>query len=73
MIYLRIAPTITSSQFEIAIRRNSFPLTNYGSQTVNNFRIFITELDLDGDFIPEESDGILFQLVMNWFHKLNQF
>ena len=59
---LRIAPTITSSQFEIAIRRNSFPLTNYGSQIVNNFRIFITELDLDGDFIPEESGGILFSI-----------
>ena len=59
---LRIAPTITSSQFEIAIRRNSFPLTNYGSQIVNNFRIFIAELDLDGDFIPEESGGILFSI-----------
>ena len=59
---LRIAPTITSSQFEIAIRRNSFPLTNYGSQIVNNFRIFIAELDLEGDFIPEESGGIIFSI-----------
>ena len=59
---LRIAPTITSSQFEIAISRNSFPLTNYGSQTVNNFRIFISELDFGGDLIPEESDGILYSI-----------
>jgi len=59
---LRIAPTITSSQFEIAISRNSFPLTDYESQTVNNFRIFISEFDLDGDFIPEEAGGILFSI-----------
>ena len=59
---LRIAPTITSSQFEIAISRNSFPLTNYGSQTVNNFRIFISELDFGGDLIPEESGGILYSI-----------
>ena len=59
---LRIAPTITSSQFEIAINRNSFPLTNYGSQIVNDFRIFISEFDLDGDLIPEENGGILFSI-----------
>ena len=59
---LRIAPTITSSQFEIAISRNSFPLTKYGTQILNNFRIFISEFDLDGDFIPEETGGILFSI-----------
>ena len=51
---LRIAPTITSSQFEIAIGRNSFPLTNYNSQTISNFRIIISEFDLGGDLIPNE-------------------
>ena len=59
---LRIAPTITSSQFEIAIGRNSFPLTNYNSQTINNFRIIISEFDLGGDLIPNEFGGIIFSV-----------
>ena len=59
---LRIAPTITSSQFEIAIGRNSFPLTNYNSQTISNFRIIISEFDLGGDLIPNEFGGIIFSV-----------
>ena len=62
MISLRIAPTITSSQFEIAIGRNSFPLTNYNSQTISNFRIIISEFDLGGDLIPNEFGGIIFSV-----------
>ena len=59
---LRIAPTITSSQFEIAIALNSFPLTINGSQIISNLRIIISELDLDGDFMPNEFGGVFFTI-----------
>ncbi len=59
-LILRIAPTVTSSEFEIAIARESSALTLNGTQPFMNGNLFISEMEDDGDFIPSEPGGISF-------------
>ena len=57
---LRIAPTVTSMEFEIAISLNSSPLTLNGSQILSQARLILSEMADDGDFVPNESGGVTF-------------
>ena len=59
---LRIAPTITSTEFEIAIARDSSPLTMNGSQSLNEGTLVFSEIEEDGDLVPDESGGIPFSI-----------
>ena len=59
---LRIAPTITSMEFEIAIARESPALTIDGSQSITQGRIILTEASASGDLIPDELGGVLFSI-----------
>jgi len=59
---LRIAPTITSMEFEIAIARESSALTIDGSQSITQGRIILTEASASGDLIPDELGGVLFSI-----------
>ncbi len=59
---LRIAPTITSTEFEIAISRESSALTMNNSQTLTNGKIVLSEIEEDGDLIPNESGGVPFTI-----------
>ncbi|RPH04234.1 MAG: T9SS C-terminal target domain-containing protein [bacterium TMED46] len=59
---LRIAPTITSTEFEIAIARDSAPLTMNGSQSLNEGTLVFSEIEEDGDLVPDESGGIPFSI-----------
>ena len=62
---LRIAPTITSSEFEIAIARGSSSLTIDNSQELIQGKIVLSELEESeggGDYIPNELGGVLFSI-----------
>ena len=62
---LRIAPTITSSEFEIAIARRSSSLTIDNSQELIQGKIVFSELEESeggGDYIPNELGGVLFSI-----------
>ena len=59
---LRIAPTITSSEFEIAIARQSSALTIDDSQFLTQGRIILTEASAGGDLMPDEPGGALFTI-----------
>ena len=59
---LRIAPTITSTEFEIAIDRDSSPLTMNGSQSLNEGTLVFSEVEEGGDLVPDESGGIPFSI-----------
>ena len=61
-ITLRIAPTITSIEFEIAIARDSSPLTMNGSQSLNQGKLVFSEIEEDGDIVPDEPGGISFSI-----------
>ena len=59
---LRIGPTITSSEFEIAIARNSDIMTLNGSQVLVEGRIVIAEAPPNSDIVPNEPGGISFNI-----------
>jgi endonuclease/exonuclease/phosphatase family metal-dependent hydrolase len=59
---LRIGPTITSSEFEIAMARNSDIMTLNGSQVLVEGRIVIAEAPPNSDSVPNESGGIYFSI-----------
>lgn len=60
---LRIAPTVTSSEFEIAIARGSSPLTLNNQQIMTQGKIVFSELEGGtGDFIPDELGGVSFSI-----------
>ena len=62
---LRIAPTITSSEFELAIARGSSSLTIDTSQELIQGKIVLSELEESeggGDYIPNELGGVLFSI-----------
>ena len=59
---LRIGPTITSQEFEIAISREAFPLTMNGLQSMTNGRIVLSEVSAGGDFLPDETGGVTFSI-----------
>jgi endonuclease/exonuclease/phosphatase family metal-dependent hydrolase len=61
-ITLRIGPTITSSEFEIALARNSDIMTLNGSQVLVEGRIIIAEAPPNSDSVPNESGGIYFSI-----------
>ena len=58
---LRIAPTITSSEFEIAIARDSSPLTLNNQQTLVQGKIIFSEFgENTGDLLPDVAGGVSF-------------
>ena len=59
---LRIAPTITSTEFEVAIARGSSPLTLNGSQSFTGGKLVLSEIEEGGDLIPNESGGVSFTI-----------
>ena len=59
---LRIGPTITSTEFEIAISRESGPLTMNSSQVLTEGKIILSEGQNNSDFIPDESGGVYFSI-----------
>jgi len=62
---LRIGPTITSTEFEIAISRASDILTMNGSQVLVEGKIVIAEAPTNSDVVPNESGGIYFSIGEN--------
>ena len=61
-ITLRIGPTITSSEFEIALARNSDIMTLNGSHEMIEGKIVIAEAPPNSDSVPNESGGIYFSI-----------
>ena len=61
-ITLRIGPTITSSEFEIAMARNSDIMTLNGTQVLVEGKIVIAEAPPNSDVVPNESGGISFTI-----------
>jgi endonuclease/exonuclease/phosphatase family metal-dependent hydrolase len=61
-VTLRIGPTITSSEFEIAMARNSDIMTLNGSQEMIEGKIVIAEAPPNSDSVPNESGGIYFSI-----------
>ena len=59
---LRIGPTITSQEFEIAISREAFPLTMNGSHSMTNGKIVVSEVFTGGDLLPDEIGGVSFSI-----------
>jgi endonuclease/exonuclease/phosphatase family metal-dependent hydrolase len=59
---LRIGPTITSTEFEIAISRESNILTMNDSQVFVEGKIVIAEAPPNSDMVPNESGGIFFNI-----------
>ena len=58
---LRIAPTITSSEFEIAIARDSSPLTLNNQQSLVEGKIIFSEFGENiGDLLPDVAGGVSF-------------
>tara|TARA_B000000557_G_C20801625_1_gene455827 strand:+ start:131 stop:1861 length:1731 start_codon:yes stop_codon:yes gene_type:complete len=66
---LRIGPTVTSTEFEIAIARDSDILTINGSNTVINGKVIL--LDNNGDMVPNESGGISFSIGEDYIQEPN--
>ena len=69
---LRIAPTITSSEFEIAISRTSLPLTMNNSQTITQGKIVLYEGEGESDYLPDEEGGVSFNIDLNDMPHLPQ-
>jgi len=61
-ITLRIGPTITSSEFEIAMARNSDIMTLNGSKEMIEGKIVIAEALPNSDSVPNELGGIYFSI-----------
>ena len=59
---LRIGPTITSTEFEIAISRESDVLTLNESQVLAEGKIMIAEALPNSDTVPNEDGGIYFSI-----------
>ena len=60
---LRIAPTITSSEFEIAIARDSYPLTFNNQQSLVQGKIIFSEFgESIGDLLPDVAGGVSFSI-----------
>ena len=59
---LRIGPTITSTEFEIAISRESDVLTLNESQVLAEGKIVIAEAPPNSDTVPNEDGGIYFSI-----------
>ena len=59
-IKLRVAPTITSREFEIAIGLDSPGLTLDGDQQFSNGKIVLSEVNGGGDYIPDDEGGLNF-------------
>ena len=59
---LRIGPTITSSEFEVAIARDSDIMTLNGSQVFSEGKIVIVDSPSSADYVPNEIEGILFNI-----------
>ena len=59
---LRIGPTITSQEFEIAISRYCNALTMNGSQVLVEGRVIINSGNSTQDQVPDESGGIYFSI-----------
>jgi len=64
-ISLRIGPTITSREFEIAILRSSMVLTMNNTQLLNEGSLVIVESEEDSDRLPNESGGVYFNIADN--------
>ncbi len=64
-LILRIGPTITSTEFEIGIARDSFPLTIDNSQSLVGGRIVLSEIAEGGDIMPDSLGGISFTIYDN--------
>ena len=61
-LVLRIGPTITSQEFEIAIARESSPLTIDDTQSLVEGKIVLSEVAEGGDLLPDEPGGVLFTI-----------
>ena len=61
-INLRIGPTITSQEFEIAILRSSMALTMNNTQLLDEGRLVIIESEGDSDQLPNEAGGVSFTI-----------
>lgn len=61
-IVLRMAPTITSGQFEIALSRSCNSMTLNGTQNADTIAVVIVESDPDGDILPNGEGGIQYIL-----------
>ena len=57
---LRIAPTVTGTEFEIAMARECPTLTLDGGQVLVDFRLLIKDDVNNADMLPDESGGIEF-------------
>ena len=64
-LILRIAPTVTSSEFEIAISRNSTPLTMNNSQIITQGKIVLYEGEGGSDYLPDAEGGVSFIIELN--------
>ena len=62
VLTLRIGPTITSTEFEIAISRESDVLTLNESQVLAEGKIMIAEALPNSDTVPNEDGGIYFSI-----------
>ncbi len=61
-INLRIGPTITSQQFEIAILRSSLALTMNNTQLLEEGSLVILESEEQSDRLPNELGGVSFTI-----------
>jgi endonuclease/exonuclease/phosphatase family metal-dependent hydrolase len=58
---LRTAPTVTGTAFEVAIHRNSAPLTLNGAQSATVIRLVLASDEPDGDRLPDEPGGVSYE------------
>ena len=61
-ISLRIGPTVTSREFEVAILRSSMALTMNNTQLLEEGSIVIFESEAQSDRLPNESGGVSFTI-----------
>ncbi len=61
-ITLRMAPTITDSEFEICISRNSSSLTLDGTHVLVQGKVLLSDTGQNADQIPDEYGGISFSI-----------
>ncbi len=59
---LRMAPTITNNEFEIAIARTCYPLTMDGNQVLVQGKVMITDSGNNADQIPDGNGGVSFSI-----------
>ena len=62
-INLRIGPTVTSREFEIAILRSSMALTMNNTQLLEEGSLVIFESEAQSDRLPNESGGVGFTIM----------